>query len=365
MPGREVTPVPGGRPRRHTGSSATPVPAAAAGALAMADQGARPETTGAHPTTEPHADVVPFPATPGPQSASSSSSGERRGDERPLPRPPVLASESLREDMEPTEPWRRTVRIGGTTLGLGGAVGTLALGGLDPTILVLTLLLLAAGTLCATPTRYAVRAFGLVSIAGLGLVVATAARLSAGAPLDSPILALGTVVLAGGLLFRSAYRASQLARTMVAIGMLAISVALLLADAMGEFAQIGPSWQTWLHAVTATGFGILLLLSLLTFMAPSTTGGTQVWGAALLFWYALHAALTLVTSIHPPEGGGPAIAFASPTTGVTVAAAACAVLSAVALAQALAVMAGGTVEQRRTTANRGEQRRTSTDPEET
>ncbi|MFW5926134.1 MAG: hypothetical protein ACOCV4_08195 [Myxococcota bacterium] len=346
--------MPGRRPRQQTGSSATPVPGAAAGALAMADQGAHPETTGTHPTSEPHADVVPFPAVPGPQSASSSSSGERRADEaRPPRRPPVLASESLREDMEPTEPWRRTVRIGGTALALVGAIATLALGGLDLTVLTLGLLLLGAGALCAAPTRYAVRAFGLLSIAGVGLVVATAARLSAGAPLDAPILALGTVMLAGGLLFRSAYRASQLARTMVAVGMLAIAVALLLADAMGEFTQIGPSWQTWLHAVTATGFGILLLLSLLTFMAPSTTGGTQVWGVALLFWYALHAAFTLVTSVHPADEGEAAIAFTSPTAGVTVAAAACAVLSALALAQTLAVLAGGTAEQRKTETDPG------------
>lgn len=320
------------------------------------------ESTGKHPTVQPgEADVVPFrpaeqraggPGDPaGVESrASATASGERPtvGDQpaAAAPRPPVLASDSLREDMEPTEPWLRTLRYGGTGMALLGALLSLALGGLHWAALVLALLLLAAGGLCASPVRYAQRALGVLSLAGMGLAIATTARLFEGAPVEAPVLALGTVVLAGGLLFRSAYRASQLARTVVAGGMLTIAVGLVLADAVGEFSGVGVGWQSWLHVVTATGFGILLLLSLLAFMAPSTTGGAQVWAATLLVWYALHVALTLVTRFFPPPAGGPAASLPDGPTGVAVAAAALAGLAAVALAQTLVVSAGGTIEHR-------------------
>lgn len=368
-PGRERTPIPGQAPRRrrHTGSAATPLPrAATASALAMADaEQPSIESTGTHPTVTPDAEVVPLhsqpaagqatkgeaatdvgaPGTPPPVQNEATVSGERTVVAAP-PRPPVLASESLREDMEPTEPWRRTVRIGGTALALLGAILALAVGGVDPTVLTLAVVLLSAGGLCAGARRYAVRAVSVLAIAGGGLAVATVARQLHGAPVEAPVLAVGTVVLAGGLLFRSAYRASHLARTMVAVGMLGIAVALLMADSVGEFATIGASWQSWLHVTTSVGFGILLFLSLLAFMAPSTTGGTQVWGTALLVWYALHVTLTVVTRFFPPAGQGPAATLPDPAMGVVVGAAACAVLAAVALAQALAVSAGCTVEQR-------------------
>ncbi|MFW6050716.1 MAG: hypothetical protein ACODAU_06050, partial [Myxococcota bacterium] len=262
------------------------------------------------------------------------------------PRPPVLASESLREDMEPTEPWRRTLRFGGAGMGLTGAVATLSLGGLSPVVILMALGLLATGALCATPVRYSARAMGVLVLGSGGLAVATAVRMARGAPAEAPILAVGTVVLAGGLLFRSAYRASHLARTVVAAGMLAVAVALLLADAVGEFSQVGPTWQSWVHVATAVGFGILLLLSMLAFMAPSTTGGAQVWGVALLVWYATHVASTLVARYFPPEASAPEVGFPDPVAGAAAAAVASAVLAAFGLAQALAVRAGCTVEQR-------------------
>lgn len=368
VPGRERTPVPG-KMRRP--------PAATASALAVEDApDPATESTGMHPTLQPAAEVVPFHPPQG-TPASASTSGPRRalegggpagpdesaegmpvpavaepgagaeGAPKPPPRPPVLASESLREDMEPTEPWGGTTRVGGTALALFGAVTSIAVGGLNGTVVTLALLLVAAGALCITTKRYAVRAVGVLGIAGLGLAIATTARLMRGAPVEAPVLAVGTVVLAGGLLFRSAYRASQLSRLMVALGMLAVAAALLLANSVGEFSHVGLYWQSWLHVIAAIGFGILLLLSLLAFMAPSTTGGTQVWGVGLLIWYALHVALTVVTRLFPAPGHGPATSLPDPAAGVVVGAAVCAVLAAVALAQTLAVRAGCTVEQRR------------------
>jgi hypothetical protein len=337
--------------------------------LALTAEAEPHESTGTHPTDQPElpgADVVPLrhgdpPPSARPTGAAADASAEpaaARSGVRPTapgapttdaqpPRPPVLASESLREDIEPTEPWRRTLRVGGTTLAVAGAVAALALGGLDARVVVVALLLLGAGATCLLPIPYTWRAWTVLVVAGTALAVATTLRYFAGAPAEAPVLAPATVVLAAGLLFRSAYRASQLARTVVAAGMLAIALALVLADAVGEFAQVGTTWQSWLHVGSAVGFGILLLVSLLAFMAPSTTGGTMVWAVALLLWYGLHVGVTVVQRLYPAPGTGPALELPGAVAGLAAAAAASAALTAIALAQSFAAFAGGTSKRRR------------------
>jgi hypothetical protein len=371
VPGRQFAPVPQHRQRRG-GSGASPMPAAAAQLLPATES---VESTGTHPTEQidpPGADVVPLrptDATPQPggdgfppgSDPEAGRSGMRpttpgavpegpktdKAPATPPPRPPVLASESLREDIEPTEPWRRALRLVGTSLSVAGAVACVALGGAHLGVFVVALLLLAAGVTCLAPLSYAVRAWTVLMLSGTALALATAMRAMAGAPAEAAVLAPAAVVLAAGLMFRSAYRASHLARTVVAAGMLAIAVALVLADAVGEFAQVGTSWQGWLHVGAAIGFGILLLVSLLAFMAASTTGGTMLWAVCLLVWYAINVTFTVVRHAYPEPGGPQAITLPDPMAGLSAAAAAAVALAAIALAQSLAIFVGGTAEQRR------------------
>jgi hypothetical protein len=378
VPGRERTPVPGRQPAvaaRRGGSGASPMPSAAASLMALSPEGAHPETTGKHPTDAPaeaEAQVVHLHPAGGPASEpaqpaeAAQATGPSTGSEplpaptssavRPAqrdatptggaqsstpyapPRPPVLASESLREDMEPTEPWRRALRVGGTGLAATGATACVALGGImDLGVLGTALLLAGAAAACLAPLPYALRAWTVLGLSVAALATATTLRYVGGAPAEAPVLAPAIVVLAAGLLFRSAYRGSHLARTVVATGMLAVAVALVVADAVGELSQVGLAWQSWLHLASAGGFGLLLLVSLLAFMSPSTTGGTLAWSVCVLVWYGVHMSVTVVQRLFPEAGGPVAVDLPDPMAGLTAAAAAAAALAAIALAQALAV----------------------------
>lgn len=278
---------------------------------------------------------------------------ERSKETKPIPcaakaaRPPVLASESLREDLEPTEPGRVALRIVGTTCALVGAATLLLLGNLEAVQLVLAAAFGVIALLCIAPIGYAPRACGVLGVGTLGLALDTGARMLAGGPAEAPVLAAGIAVLSGGLLFRARYRASRVARLAIALGIAVVGAWFLLAGGLTSGPEIDGSVRGWLPFVMRVGLLPLLLLSLLAFMDASSTGGARVWAVLLVLWYAgnvgVHLGLGLAD--HPEIFALETLRASA--TAITVAAPLFLALAAMALAQVLAVIAGGTAERRR------------------
>ncbi len=277
-------------------------------------------------------------------------------------RPPVLASESLREDIAPTEPGRRTLRIAGTVLGLLGAATTFLVGGKNPGVMLLVACLALDALLCAVPMRYAVRATGVFAVTALGLAAATFVRLAYGTPATSGLLALGAMVLAGGLFFRAVYRASKRARATVALGIALLVTWIVMAGGFSQLTHLDPGWQTWAPAAMRVGWGLLLVLSLLAFMEQGSTGGAQVWAMSVVVWHALYVALELSVALWPHDAQAGVGSLAEKLSellpvvghhqgpGVLVAACfgamALVPIGALALSHVLTVTAGGTAPQR-------------------
>jgi hypothetical protein len=357
----------------------SPVPL---GALAIKEPIRETERTGTHPTVAPEgkpaetagAEVMPLPhsahapeelAAPEPEQGAeqpvgaAEATGSAPEREPPAaqqleagqtaasvpPRPPVLASEVLREDIEPTEPGRTALRLFGAIGGASGAAATLAIGGLDPAVLGVAASLALVAGLSAAPVRYAVRASGVLVLALAGLAGATALRLVTGAAPESPVLAVGAVVLAGGLLFRARYRASWLARVTSGVGMCLVMGWFVLAGGVDGFAHISTEWSGWAPILTRAGFGLLLLLSLLAFMGSNSTGGSGVWAAAVLIWYAVQLGVQTAAAMASSRGVELS-SYPNPAVSMIVAAPLLAALGAMALAQGLAALSGGTAESR-------------------
>ncbi len=267
----------------------------------------------------------------------------------PAMRPPVLASEALREDLEPTEPGRELFRGLGIAFGFLGATLVFSLGGLQLKLLPLGALLAANAVLCFVGLSYAKRAASVLTTSVIGFIAAAwAITGTAGEMVQQCLLSLGTLVLSGGLLFRSSYRASRRARAIVGAG-IALMLLWLLVSPPPDYASW--TWQSSVSLALRAVFGILVLLSLLAFMGEASTGGTRVWGSGLLLWFPVHLAAQWALAFLPsPEAAVAPILFEG--RGATVAAAMTAAwvfvaLGAIALAHQLVVTKGGTTEDRR------------------
>ncbi len=207
-------------------------------------------------------------------------------------RPPVLASEVLREDLAPHEPGAIMARR--IALGCGIATLIVAIGTLGWSLAGAAVVLLGAGQIGAAlvPTTYATRATLWVASSTALLAGATVATVFAGGD-ENTGLALPIVVLATGLLFRSWHRASHHARWIVATG-IALSAAWLGWSDGVDAAFSVPHWQSWLPAVARLTLAAVLLLSLLAFMGETTTGGCAAWAGCALGWYG---AITLIETV--------------------------------------------------------------------
>ncbi|KPK16858.1 MAG: hypothetical protein AMJ62_03665 [Myxococcales bacterium SG8_38] len=229
------------------------------------------------------------------------------------PGPPILASDLLREQMRPSAPGDRMVRIVTVALSTLGAVGALMTGGMHPLTFVSLALLTVMVTLAATPMSYGGRAMSLFLTGSIATGVALWQQtLHAIAP-EGIILAGATILLSGSLLFRAYYRGARLARIAVTCGVLALATWFVVSRGHESLIMLEGHWQSWAPAVTHMTFGLLALLSLLAFMESSTRGGSHVWAVALLALYALHIGLLVAGELWPLEGvhpslGGPALA---------------------------------------------------------
>ncbi len=259
------------------------------------------ERTGTHPRAR-RGDVLRLPeperSRPGASTDVEASEDERPrdpGERRHARRPPVLASESLREELLPAEPGRRLARAVAGTLGLLGAPAMLSVP--SPASWLSwwnALLLLGAALAAVLSIGYARRAAWLLVLAIGGLATNTAWLLSPQAPprpLDMGLSLWLVPIAAGGLMLRAMHRASRGARLLVLLGVLPLLGWLLLSGALTS--RSVASLLDGLRYGSDLLFGAAATLGLLAFMNASTKAAAD-W-LALLLWGAYTLRLTAGT----------------------------------------------------------------------
>ncbi|MGO9713440.1 MAG: hypothetical protein ACLQBL_31575 [Polyangiaceae bacterium] len=289
------------------------------------------------------------PTPPPPMSTSSLPPSVRRAPVRlPPVKPPILASDILREEVAPQAPARRALRgaliamlaisvvgvvvaswgIGGTRLGarwaLEGAACTAILAAVAAFVPLPYALRAAAGALAgAIPL--------LLGAAGLGPL----SRLGDEGGGAALAMAAMATALPGALLFRSRYRAFRAARVILAIA-LAVSVPAVVLLAMTA-ADGGVALGA--RALAAVGVAAALAATL-GFMGPETSGGCAQWAALVVGAYAARPTWRAVASAW--SGRDPdTLALSAAALGALVAT----TLVTFALFQLLAAVLGGQARQ--------------------
>ncbi len=249
------------------------------------------------------------------------------------PGPPILASDLLREQMRPSSPGEKALRVASVVLSALGALGVLLTGGLHPLTFVALALLIMTATLALTPMSYRARATAIFSAGAVATGVALWQQTLSGIAPEGVILASATILLSGSLLFRAYYRGARLARVAVTLGVLALGAWFFASGGHESLIMLDGHWQSWAPAVTHLSFGLLALLSLMAFMDSSTRGGSHVWAVAVLTLYSVHIALLVATGIWPVDEGPARIE--GPTVAAILAGLVGTVLAGLALAQIL------------------------------
>jgi len=265
-------------------------------------------------------------------------------------RPPVLASEALREDLRPHEPGTRA--IGLTGAGCGAAIAALGAWTLGGSLAGVALVALGAALACSAllPLRYALKATVQVALATALLAGSTVANVIGNADARSS-LALPVIVLATGLLFRSWHRASHHARMIVALGILLAGAWLGWSESVDVVLGGDSRWQSWLPATTRLVLAPLLLAGLLAFMGEATTGGCAAWAAAVLAWYGAVSAIETVAAAAAEGSAIPVLeALQAGSTAARIVGALAAPMLALGIAQLLVVAASDPLDA--TTAQR-------------
>ncbi len=227
--------------------------------------------------------------------------------------PPILASDLLREQMRPSTPGAKSLRVVTVALAAAGGIGALLVGGLHPLVFVSLALLVLMATLSLTPMSYRARAISLVVAAavatGVGLWQQTEHALAG----ESVLLPGAVTLLSAALLFRAYYRGARLSRVLVAVGFVALGVWFVVSGGHESLVMLDGHWQSWAPAATHMTFSLLALLSLMAFMESSTRGGAHVWAVGLLALYVIHLGLLVAAELWPVSGAratieGPTVA---------------------------------------------------------
>jgi hypothetical protein len=244
----------------------------------------------------------------------------------PIVKPPILASDILRDEVAPIAPARVLMRawLGGLALAFGVVAFASQTGiapqseaGLGGSVAAAVVAAIAA----VAPAPYAARAV-LAAIAGLVPLVlgvrgeGPLAPLSADGQWPAAALAVFATALPGVLLFRARYRAFRVARWLLAVALLASAPAVLWLALSAAYGHAP------LEVRVADGVaGALALTALAGFLGAETTGGCTAWAALVLV--ACGARL----AVRALAGGGPfeASAFAIGAAGELIAATAVAV----------------------------------------
>jgi len=206
------------------------------------------------------------------------------------PKPPLLASEVLREEIAPLQPGREQCRMWLTLVALAlTALGiALRLGVGIPSLRgdAATMAFSASGALVAVailPFPYALRA-AVALVIGATLMVlglrmdGPLAGLTIDGNLPRTAARLVTItVLPAALMFRARYPAFRRARVLLALA-LAISAPFLVLEGMLAFDASAP----WAARGGAIGSIVLAQTALFGFMGQGTTGWGGLWAALLL-----------------------------------------------------------------------------------
>jgi hypothetical protein len=238
---------------------------------------------------------------------------------------PVLASQTLADDLAPVEPGKGAMRVLMTIGGLllvgifcapwGEAAGSLVfswdqlkhLGALEFVARIFLgaggLVFLVAGLL---PLPYLLRAItgALLGLVPIGVIVAQ------GQDWRLIVVLVGLVLLPAALFHRWRYRGSLLARILVGVGVAALLATFLVPAGGGvpliqSFEGLGDASAS---VIVARLYPLLLfllsLLSLLAFLGSGSTGLAQLWAVLLILFLPLQGLLTVAL------GAGSASAFA-------------------------------------------------------
>ncbi len=206
------------------------------------------------------------------------------------PKPPLLASEVLREELAPLQPGRVACRLwlAGIAVALIALGLAMRLGVGVPALRVdaATLSFSAAGALAAIavlPFPYALRA-GLALIVGVALMAVglRGAGPLAGIAVDGSLARMvarlvAMTALPAALLFRSRYRAYRRARAVLAVALVAALPFVALEIALGLDGTAPAVARAAAAASTA-----IVLTSLFGFMGQGTTGWSALWAVLIL-----------------------------------------------------------------------------------
>jgi len=372
--GPRLVAVPGGGATRARAHDPVPSPTAGPAALAAkrlpeqhdppADQSSPSRPGPVRPVLLGQVVAIRTEApVPGPQVTSPPAEG-REGSHldatappqpaRAAPRPPMLASDRLREELHPTEAGSAALRVVAVAAGVVGGAGAAVIGGTSPLVLSTVAILAVIAILGVARLGYGARAWVLLLLSLGGLMVVLVGSAGGAMP---PVLTAATAILGAGLLHRGRYRASTASRWLVAVGLLlAATWYAAVGAAEGLSAVEGGALQI-AAATVRVAFPLLLVLSLLAFMDSSTTGGCKVWGSAVLAWYPMFAVVELVGRLDPswkplpplapalarvwPALAGPwQAALTAEMAALTIAGTALVVLTALSLSAALAARDG-------------------------
>lgn len=245
-------------------------------------------------------EILPIESVQEPETRGEAPPTVEEAPELVLTTPPILASELLREQMEPSEPGKASLPRLTVALCAAGVLGASWAGGLDSLTYVSVALMVGLLTLALTPLSYVGHAVALflagVIASTLGIWQQSVHEVTPHAPL----LGLSTVVLSASLLYRAYYRGAKLARVAVSIGVALLTSWFILSGGHQSLVTLGEHWQSWGPAASHMTFALVGLLALLAFMEASTRGGSHVWAYTLMTLYAGHVLLLTTRALWPP-----------------------------------------------------------------
>ena len=278
------------------------------------------------PEIEPEGADPPSPEQPPPEQPEAAAAvadapaSEPRAEKAAAAQPsappgkPVLASESLAAEAHPVEPGRRLLRLAMGSAGLWLLVLSILtwapdLGQIERLQRIFCAMggvLLLGGALLRLP--YVVSAALACGLGLGGVVLAIVAW-----PWADGVTAAAIFVLATGLFLRWRFRGSRLARTLVAVGAIALLATLFFprggeVPLAGLLAQLAVARGSEL-VIAALPLLLLLLslLSLLALLGADTSGFASVWACALICYLPLKISLGGGAWI---QGTGPLAFFA-------------------------------------------------------
>lgn len=245
-------------------------------------------------------------------------------------RPRYLASELLKQDWYPRAPLSRTLRWGAVAVGGAGAAAVMALGASSTGALALAAILAACAVLGALPFAAPLRGAVLAVLALGGTALAGWMRLDDGQEPAAPLLVAGITLAASALFFRAAHRTARFARALVGVGLATTMAWLVLTGGLDALVVESFAWHDCVFPALRVLLGLVLVLSLLTFLDPTGHGGAWAAGGALLVWLALETTASLARTAWSGDG---AVSLADPASLATLAFPALAALAAGGLCQ--------------------------------